>query len=47
MSNNDGFLIQSSIITTDNSVVSFHNTEYTGFTFNGNCVLDSVAIQNL
>jgi len=46
MSNNDGFLIQSSIITTDNSVVSFHNTEYTGFTFNGNCVLDSVAIQN-
>jgi len=46
MANNNGFLIGSSTITTDNSVVSLHNMQYTGFTFNGNCILDSVAVQN-
>jgi len=46
VSNNNGFLIGSSTIISENSVVSLHNMTYTGFTFNGNCTLDSIAVQN-
>jgi len=46
MSTNNGFLMDSSGIQTIITDVSLHNEVYTGFTFNGNCTLDSVAIQN-
>ena len=41
MASLNGFLIGSETITTDTT-----SQEHTGFTFNGNCVIDSVCIQN-
>jgi len=46
MSTNNGFLMDSSGIQTIITDVSLHNEVHTGFTFNGNCTLDSIAIQN-
>jgi hypothetical protein len=43
---NNGFLINSSIIQTNNTDVTLNNQSYTGFTFNGNCIIDSICIQN-
>lgn len=44
MSTINGYLMESSTINTTDTGI--HNQSYTGFTFNGNCILDSIYIQN-
>jgi len=46
MASLNGFLIGSEIINTENNDTSLNNQDYTGFKFNGNCILDSVSIEN-
>jgi len=43
----NGFLLNNSVMPISiNTNTSLNNQSYTGFTFSGNCILDSVAIQN-
>lgn len=46
MSTNNGYLMNSSTIQTNNTDVTLNNQSYTGFTFNGNCIIDSINILN-